>query len=187
MCVQAISREPKVRKISWNWEIVNDSVVEGAPRTNWGLWAIVAIIEMLTQLYVLVTSQCGNHLHHQLPSPTITMTRGRALSDDFCGAIVNMARSLDVESISRYTGCNHRTIERTLSDYSKKGTAVRTRVSKELQELSEISSLPMSECIDWSIHISCYIHQVHFSSDIYLSELRELLEERRRGDIANLG
>ena len=132
MYVQAISREPKVRKISWKWEIVKDSVAEGAPWTNWGLWAIVATIEMLILLYVLVTSQCGNHLHHQLPSPTITMTRGQALSDDLRGAIVNMARSLDVESISQYTGCKRRTIERTLSDYRKKGTAVQTRVSKEL-------------------------------------------------------
>jgi hypothetical protein len=61
------------------------------------------------------------------------MTRGRALSDDLCGAIVNMARSLDVESISRYTGCKRRTIERTLSNYRKNGTAVRNRVSKELR------------------------------------------------------
>jgi hypothetical protein len=61
------------------------------------------------------------------------MTRGRALSNDLRGAIVNMARSLDIDSIVRYTGCKRRTVERTLSDYRKKGTAARICLSKELR------------------------------------------------------
>ena len=61
------------------------------------------------------------------------MTRGRALSDDLCGAIVNMAQYLDLESISQYSGCKRRTIECILSNYRKNGTAVRNQVSKELR------------------------------------------------------
>ena len=68
----------------------------------------------------------------QPPSST-PMTRGRALSNDLRGAIVNMARSLDIDSIVRYTGCKRRTVERTLSDYRKKGTAARICLSKELR------------------------------------------------------
>ena len=33
------------------------------------------------------------------------MAHGHALSDNLCGAILNMARTLDVHSIVEYTGC----------------------------------------------------------------------------------
>lgn len=61
------------------------------------------------------------------------MTRGRPLSDDFRGAILNMARTLDVPSIVKYTGCKKRTIHRVLEDYRKKGTILRKHMTKELR------------------------------------------------------
>ena len=61
------------------------------------------------------------------------MTRGRPLSNDLRRAIVNMAQSLDIDSIIQYTGCKRRSIERILSDYHKKGTTARICHSKELR------------------------------------------------------
>jgi len=46
---------------------------------------------------------------------TFIMTRGKALSDDLRQVILNMACSLDINKISKYTGCKRRTIERIVS------------------------------------------------------------------------
>jgi predicted transcriptional regulator len=61
------------------------------------------------------------------------MTRGKALSDDLRGAILNMARTLDVHSICSYTNCKKRTVERVLEDYRKKGTVMREHLRLEMR------------------------------------------------------
>jgi predicted transcriptional regulator len=61
------------------------------------------------------------------------MTRGKALSDDLQGAILNMARTLDVHSICSYTNCKKRTVERVLEDYRKKGTVMREHLRLEMR------------------------------------------------------
>jgi len=60
------------------------------------------------------------------------MAHGHALSDNLCGAILNMARTLDVHSMVEYTGCKHCTVEWILSDYRKKGTVLHKHLAKEL-------------------------------------------------------
>jgi transposase len=128
----------------------------------------------------------------QPPSYT-TMTHGQALFNDLRGAIVNMARSLDIDSIVQYTGCKRRTVERTLSDYRKKGTAVRVRLSKELCGAKRaLRPADVRVCLLFHSELSAVFiqpqflqGQVRFSPDIYLTELRELLEERRGVEISD--
>lgn len=59
--------------------------------------------------------------------------RGKPLSDDLRGAILNMARYLDVEAIKNYTGCARRTIERILADYRRRGTVMREHVHQTIR------------------------------------------------------
>jgi transposase len=136
------------------------------------------------------TSQTGI----QPPSST-PMTRGRALSNDLRGAIVNMAWSLDIDSIVQYTGCKRRTVERILSDYRKNGTTTRICLSKELRGAKRaLRSADVEVCLQFHSELSAIFTQqpsqflqgqVHFSPDIYLTELRELLEERRGIEVSD--
>lgn len=59
------------------------------------------------------------------------MVRGKPLSDDLRGAILNMALTLDIPTICRYSGCKKRTVERVLEDYRKKGTVMREHLRQE--------------------------------------------------------
>ncbi|KAJ7139631.1 hypothetical protein C8R44DRAFT_727656 [Mycena epipterygia] len=53
------------------------------------------------------------------------MTRGRPLSQDLRWSLLKMARTHDINTISRLTGVGKRTVERLMSDYRKYGTAAR--------------------------------------------------------------
>lgn len=61
------------------------------------------------------------------------MTRGKAMSDDLRGAILNMARTLDIHQICHYTGCKTRTVQRIFEDYQKKGTVMREHLRLEMR------------------------------------------------------
>jgi hypothetical protein len=79
------------------------------------------------------------------------MAHGRALSDNLRGAILNMARTLDVHSIVEYTGCKRRTVEWILSDYRKKGTVLRKHLAKELRGVKR-SLRPSDVKVCYDIH-----------------------------------
>lgn len=104
-----------------------------------------------------------------------------------------MARSLDFNSIVQYTGCKRRTVERILSDYRKKGTAAQIHLSKELRGAKRalrpadvrVCQLFHSEYSAIFIQHQFLQGQVRFSPDIYLNELRELLEERRGIEVSD--
>jgi hypothetical protein len=59
--------------------------------------------------------------------------RGKAMSDDLRVAIVNMAHHLSVENIITYTHCKRRTVQRVLSDFRKRQTALRPRLEREFR------------------------------------------------------
>ena len=61
------------------------------------------------------------------------MAPGKALSDDLRDVLLYMAQSLDISSITHYTGCKRRTIEQILADYRCKGTTARQPLRKMLQ------------------------------------------------------
>ncbi|KAJ7275604.1 hypothetical protein C8J57DRAFT_1714203 [Mycena rebaudengoi] len=62
------------------------------------------------------------------------MARGKALSNDLRGTILNMALNLDIPTICCYTGCKTRTaMERILEDYRKKGTVMREHLWQEMR------------------------------------------------------
>ena len=105
-----------------------------------------------------------------------------------------MARSLDLNSIVQYSGCKRCTVERIISDYHKKGTAARICLSKELRGAKQVlwpadvrvCLLFCSELSNVFIQHHQFLQgQVHFSPDIYLTELRELLKERRGIEVSD--
>ncbi|KAJ7450497.1 Homeodomain-like protein [Mycena galericulata] len=97
------------------------------------------------------------------------MTRGKPLSDDLRGVLLNMAMHHDVDTIADLTGVGHRTIERLLSDYRKKGTVVREHMYQELRG--------RKRCLTGrDTKFLCAL--VRHSPDIYLAELQEILEDR---------
>jgi 5S rRNA maturation endonuclease (ribonuclease M5) len=61
------------------------------------------------------------------------MTRGKPLSDDLRGVIINMGMSLDLKNILRLTGLRRRTVERIFMDYRNKGTVLREHMYQELR------------------------------------------------------
>jgi predicted DNA-binding transcriptional regulator len=61
------------------------------------------------------------------------MTRGKAMSDDLRGVLLNMARTMDISEICRHTGCKKRTVERVMEDYCKKGTVMREHLRLEMR------------------------------------------------------
>ena len=79
------------------------------------------------------------------------MAHGCALSDNLCGAILNMARTLDVHSIVEYTGCKCRTVEWILLDYRKKGTVLCKHLAKELRGVKR-SLRPSYVKVCYNIH-----------------------------------
>jgi hypothetical protein len=58
------------------------------------------------------------------------MVRGRTLSDDLRDVLLHMAQSLDINTITKYTSCKRRTIERIISDFSKMGSVARRHLRK---------------------------------------------------------
>ncbi|KAJ7615126.1 hypothetical protein B0H17DRAFT_1152925 [Mycena rosella] len=61
------------------------------------------------------------------------MVRGKPLSDDLWGAILNMALSLDVPAICQYTGCKMYMVQHIQEDYQKKGTVMWENLRQEMQ------------------------------------------------------
>lgn len=61
------------------------------------------------------------------------MPRGKPLSDDLRGVIINMGMSQDIPNIVKLTGVKRRTIERIFADYRNKGTVMRGHMYKELR------------------------------------------------------
>ncbi|PPQ84969.1 hypothetical protein CVT26_008289 [Gymnopilus dilepis] len=99
------------------------------------------------------------------------MVRGKPLSDDLRSTILNMARHLDVPSIRYYTGCPIRTIRRILSEYRRTGTVLRQQLLKQTLRGRKQARLT-------SAHIKFLQGTIRHSPDIYLDELKELLEDR---------
>ncbi|KAJ7145426.1 Homeodomain-like protein [Mycena crocata] len=98
------------------------------------------------------------------------MARGKVLSDDLRGAVTNMARSLDVYQICHYTGCKKRTVQRVLADYRTKGTVMREHLRMEMRGAKRSMSLADIRFLNGV---------VRHSSDVYLDELQEMLEDKR--------
>ncbi|KAJ7360647.1 hypothetical protein DFH08DRAFT_800091 [Mycena albidolilacea] len=96
------------------------------------------------------------------------MTRGKPLSDDLRGVILNMGMSQSISNIVTLTGLKHRTIERIFADYHNKGTVMREHMYRELRGPSAC------ELIDNKFLCGLVRH----SPDIYLAELQEVLEDR---------
>ncbi|KAH7902893.1 Homeodomain-like protein [Hygrophoropsis aurantiaca] len=97
------------------------------------------------------------------------MVRGKALSADLRLAVLNMARHWDVPNIVKFTGCKTRTVERILSDYRRKGTVLQDRHAGALQGLKK----------KLTTHDIRFLRgTVRHTADLYLDELRDLLEER---------
>ncbi|KAJ7474619.1 Homeodomain-like protein [Mycena galericulata] len=92
------------------------------------------------------------------------MTRGKALSDDLRGVILNMGMTQDIDNIMKLTGVKRRTIERIFADYRNKGTVMRAHVPGAPIPIYVVSKF------------LCGI--VRHSPDIYLAELQEVLEDR---------
>jgi hypothetical protein len=61
------------------------------------------------------------------------MTRGKAMSDDLRGVLLNMARTMGIDEICHKTGCKKRTVERVMEDYRKKGTVMREHLRLEMR------------------------------------------------------
>ncbi|KAH7924314.1 hypothetical protein BV22DRAFT_1196045 [Leucogyrophana mollusca] len=97
------------------------------------------------------------------------MARGKALSDDLRGAILNMARLWDIDNIVEFTGCRRRTVERILADYRRKGTVAREHLAADLRGLKR--SLTVQD-------VRFLRGTIQHSPDRYLDELQELLEDR---------
>ncbi|KAJ7221680.1 hypothetical protein GGX14DRAFT_388816 [Mycena pura] len=117
------------------------------------------------------------------------MTRGKALSDDLRGAILNMSRFLDIPEICHYTNCKKRTVEHILEDYHKKGTVMREHLRLEMRGAKRsMSAGDLRVCGAWFLVQSAegftkfLTGVVRHSPDVYLDELRELLEETRGSD-----
>jgi hypothetical protein len=68
-----------------------------------------------------------------LLSLPLIMVCGQSLSDELQGAILNMAWTLDINSIITNTGCRKQTIKQVLSDYHKQGTVMCENLTKELR------------------------------------------------------
>ncbi|KAJ7163771.1 hypothetical protein C8R46DRAFT_1101532 [Mycena filopes] len=103
------------------------------------------------------------------------MTRGKALSDDLRGVLLNMARSMDIPAICRQTGCKRRTVERVMEDYRKKGTVMREHLRLEMRGAKRSMA---------TADIRFLTGVVRHSPDVYLDELRELLEEKRGCEVS---
>ena len=58
------------------------------------------------------------------------MARGKALSDDLRDVLLHMAQSLDITTITGYTGCKRRTTERILSEISSSHMPLCEKVCK---------------------------------------------------------
>ncbi|KAJ7241044.1 Homeodomain-like protein [Mycena haematopus] len=97
------------------------------------------------------------------------MTRGKPLSDDLRGALINMAMHHDIANIAKLTGVGHRTIERLLSEYRKKGTVAREHMYRELRGRKRSLTNKDTKFL-------CAL--VRHSPDLYLAELQEILEDR---------
>ncbi|KAJ7601842.1 Homeodomain-like protein [Mycena rosella] len=103
------------------------------------------------------------------------MVRGKPLSDDLRGAILNMARNFDLHEICHHTGCKKRTVQRVLEDYRKKGTVMREHLRLEMRGAKRIMSPG---------DIRFLTGLVRHSPDVYLDELREMLEETRGSEVS---
>ncbi|KAJ7735283.1 hypothetical protein DFH07DRAFT_780074 [Mycena maculata] len=103
------------------------------------------------------------------------MTRGKSMSDDLRGAILNMARTLDIHQICHYTGCKTRTVQRILEDYRKKGSVMREHLRLEMRGAKRSMS---------GGDIRFLTGVVRHSPDVYLDELRELLEDKRGSEVS---
>ncbi|KAJ6456076.1 Homeodomain-like protein [Mycena sanguinolenta] len=103
------------------------------------------------------------------------MARGKVMSDDLRGAILNMARTLDIANICHYTGCKTRTVQRILEDYRMKGTVMREHLKLEMRGAKRGMS---------SSDIRFLTGVVRHSPDVYLDELREIIEEKRGTEVS---
>ncbi|KZP21981.1 hypothetical protein FIBSPDRAFT_860149, partial [Athelia psychrophila] len=63
------------------------------------------------------------------------MARGKPYSDDLREVIISLARHLDIDSIVQYTEgrCKHRSIERLLAEYRRKGLITCKCTAKNLR------------------------------------------------------
>ncbi|KAJ6503537.1 Homeodomain-like protein [Mycena sanguinolenta] len=97
------------------------------------------------------------------------MTRGKPLSDDLRGVLLNMAMHYDIDNIAKMTRVGRRTIERLLSDYREKGTVFREHMYQELRGRKRSLTSKDTKFL-------CPL--VRHSPDLYLAELQEILEDR---------
>ncbi|KAJ7447641.1 Homeodomain-like protein, partial [Mycena latifolia] len=102
------------------------------------------------------------------------MPRGKALSDDLRGVILNIGMTQDILNIVKLTGVKRRTIERIFADYRNKGTVMREHMHQELRGRKHSLTVRGTKFL-------CGI--VRHSPDTYLAELQEILEDRLGVDV----
>jgi len=92
-------------------------------------WCLTQSRGHLSFLFTSINLPCTSYLFN-IGSSSWHMARGKALSDDLRDVLLHMAQSLDVNTITKYTGCKRRTIERILSDFRKMGSVARRHLRK---------------------------------------------------------
>ncbi|KAJ7761930.1 hypothetical protein DFH07DRAFT_956952 [Mycena maculata] len=85
-----------------------------------------------------------------------------------------MARTLDIPAICYHTGCKKRTVQGILEDYHKKWTVMHEHLKLEMHGAKRSMSTGDPKFL---------IRVVRHSPDIYLDELREMLEETRGHEV----
>jgi len=78
-------------------------------------------------------SDLASVISHLPSHPPFPMPRGKALSDDLRGVILNMSMYLSVNQIRDYTGITKWTIYRILQDFQRRGSVARAHLMQSLQ------------------------------------------------------
>jgi hypothetical protein len=69
------------------------------------------------------------------------MPRGKAVSDDLRGVILNMGMAHDIPKITELTRVKRQTIEQIFQDYRNKGTVMREHISRRAAAASSSSEV----------------------------------------------
>lgn len=103
-----------------------------------------------------------------------------------------MAQSLDINTITYYTGCKRRTIERILLDFRKTGSVARQHLGKgslkgRTRAMQRQDVRVRLHSSAFFIFLCCHVQflqgLVRHSPDAYLDEMQELLEMHRGVDV----
>ncbi|KAI0308881.1 hypothetical protein OF83DRAFT_1024500, partial [Amylostereum chailletii] len=98
------------------------------------------------------------------------MTRGSPISDDLRGVILTMATTHNIPSIVRLMGVCNRTVQRVIQDFKQRHLIARPRrIGRETRGAKRALGYHGSQFLQG---------YVRFRPDVYLDEMRELVEDR---------